>query len=171
MEAAQMEKTCCVTGHRDMDTEQMEEIRDALKKEVEKAVEDGYVSFLSSFTGPAEQVFAETVLDLKKDHPDLRLYAVIPYRTKLVRLMDQEAAKRLLDACEDIIVLKEEYQPNVYTEQNRYLAEHSDRAIIVYDGREKGATVNMIRQVHRNKKEMREIPVGLKLKFSGGQRF
>ena len=37
-----MEKTCCVTGHRDMDTEQMEEIRDALKKEVEKAVEDGY---------------------------------------------------------------------------------------------------------------------------------
>ena len=36
-----MEKTCCVTGHRDMDTEQMEEIRDALKKEVEKAVEDG----------------------------------------------------------------------------------------------------------------------------------
>ena len=39
-----MEKTCCVTGHRDMDTEQMEEIRDALKKEVEKAVEDGYVS-------------------------------------------------------------------------------------------------------------------------------
>lgn len=49
MEAAQMEKTCCVTGHRDMDTEQMEEIRDALKKEVEKAVEDGYVSFLSSF--------------------------------------------------------------------------------------------------------------------------
>lgn len=133
-----MEKTCCVTGHRDMDTEQMEEIRDALKK---------------------------------KDHPDLRLYAVIPYRNKLVRLMDQEAAKGLLDACEYAIILKEEYQPNVYTERNRYLAEHSDRAIIVYDGREKGATVNMIRQVHRNKKEMREIPVGLKLKFSGGQRF
>ena len=148
-----------------------EEIRDALKKEVEKAVEDGYVSFLSSFTGPAEQVFAETVLELKKDHPDLRLYAVIPYRNKLVRLMDQEAVKRLLDACEDIILLKEEYQPNVYTERNRYLAEHSDRAIIVYDGRDKGATVNMIRQVHRNKKEMREIPVGLNLEFSGGQRF
>ena len=85
--------------------------------------------------------------------------------------MDQEAAKGLLDDCEDIIVLKEEYQPNVYTERNRYLAEHSDRAIIVYDGRDKGATVNMIRQVHRNKKEMREIPIGLNLKFSGGQRF
>lgn len=165
-----MEKTCCVTGHRDMDTEQMEEIRDALKKEVEKAVEDGYVSFLSGFTGPAEQVFAETVLDLKQDHPDLRLSAVIPYRNKLKRLMNQEAVKELLSACDDIIVLKEEYQPNVYTERNRYLAEHSDRAIIIYDGRDKGSTVNMIRQVHRNKKEMREIPVGLKLKFSGGQR-
>ena len=171
MEAAQMEKTCCVTGHRDMDTEQTEEIRDALKKEVEKAVEDGYVSFLSSFTGPAEQIFAETVLDLKKDHPGLRLSAVIPYRNKLKRLREQESVKGLLDDCDDITVLKEEYQPNVYTERNRYLAEHSDRAIIVYDGRDKGATVNMIRQVHRNKKEMREIPVGLELKFSGGQRF
>ena len=108
---------------------------------------------------------------MKKNHPDLRLYAVIPYRNKLVRLTDQETAKGLLDACEDIIILKEEYQPNVYTERNRYLAEHSDRAIIVYDGRDKGATVNMIRQVHRNKKEMREIPVGLNLEFSGGQRF
>ena len=166
-----MEKTCCVTGHRDMDTEQTEEIRDALKKEVEKAVEDGYVSFLSSFTGPVEQVFAETVLDLKKDHPNLRLSAVIPYRNKLNWLRKQESVKGLLDTCDDIIVLKEEYQPNVYTERNRYLAEHSGRVIIVYDGRDKGATVNMIRQVHRNKKEMREIPVGLELKFSGGQRF
>lgn len=166
-----MEKTCCVTGHRDMNTEQTEEIRDALKKEVEKAVEDGYVSFLSSFTGPAEQIFAETVLDLKQDHLDLRLSAVIPYRNKLKRLMNQEAVKELLSACDDIIVLKEEYQSNVYTERNRYLAEHSDRAIIIYDGRDKGSTVNMIRQVHRNKKEMREIPIGLNLKFSGGQRF
>lgn len=162
-----MGKTCCMTGHRDMDEEQTGKIRVALKKEIEKAVEDGYDSFLSGFTGIADQAFAEIVLELQKDHPEIRLSAVIPYRNMLNRLKGREETKALLDACEDITVLNEEYQPNVYIARNRYLAEHSDRAIIVYDGREKGATVNMIRQVHRSKKEMREIPVGLELNYPG----
>lgn len=162
-----MGKTCCMTGHRDMDEEQTGKIRAALKKEIEKAVEDGYDSFMSGFTGIADQAFAEIVLELQKDHPEIRLSAVIPYRNMLKRLKGREEIKALLDACEDITVLNEEYQPNVYIARNRYLAEHSDRAIIVYDGREKGATVNMIRQVHRSKKEMREIPVGLELNYPG----
>lgn len=162
-----MGKTCCMTGHRDMDEEQTGKIRVALKKEIEKAVEDGYDSFMSGFTGIADQAFAEIVLELQKDHPEIRLSAVIPYRNMLKRLKGREEIKALLDACEDITVLNEEYQPNVYIARNRYLAEHSDRAIIVYDGREKGATVNMIRQVHRSKKEMREIPVGLELNYPG----
>ena len=82
---------------------------------------------------------------------------------KLNRMKEQEDIKALLDSCDDITVLKEDYQPSIYIERNRYLAEHSDRAIIAYDGREKGATVNMIRQIHRRQKEMQEIPVGLEI--------
>ena len=84
---------------------------------------------------------------------------------KLNRMKEQEDIKALLDSCDDITVLKEDYQPNIYVERNRYLAEHSDRAIIAYDGREKGATVNMIRQIHRRQKEMQEIPVGLEIRL------
>lgn len=95
---------------------------------------------------------AEIVLELKKDHPEIQMSAVIPYRNKLNRMREQEDIKALLDSCDDMTVLKEDYQPGIYVERNRYLAEHSDRAIIVYDGREKGATVNMIRQIHRRQK-------------------
>ena len=84
---------------------------------------------------------------------------------KLNRMKEQEDIKALLDSCDDITVLKEDYQPSIYVERNRYLAEHSDRAIIVYDGREKGATVNMIRQIHIRQKEMQEIPVGLEIRL------
>lgn len=94
--------------------------------------------------------------------------AVIPYRNKLNRMREQEDIKALLDSCDDMTVLKEDYQPGIYVERNRYLAEHSDRAIIVYDGREKGATVNMIRQIHRRHKEMQEIPVGLEIRCCSG---
>ena len=40
------------------------------------------------------------------------------------------------------------------------MAERSDRVIAVYDGREKGGTVRMIRFAHMLKKELCEIPVG-----------
>ena len=96
---------------------------------------------------------------------EIQISAVIPYRNKLNRMNEQEDIKALLDSCDDITVLKEDYQPSIYVERNRYLAEHSDRAIIAYDGREKGATVNMIRQIHRRQKEMQEIPVGLEIRL------
>lgn len=53
-----------------------------------------------------------------------------------------------------------EYQPSVYSHRNRYMVEHSDRVIAVYDGREKGGTVRTIRFAHQMRKELREIPVG-----------
>ena len=43
---------------------------------------------------------------------------------------------------------------------HRYMVEHSDRVIAVYDGRETGGTAKTIRFTHRMKKELREIPVG-----------
>ncbi len=44
---------------------------------------------------------------------------------------------------------------------NRYIVEHADRVIAVYDGREKDGTVKAIRYAHQFRKELREIPLGL----------
>ncbi len=41
-----------------------------------------------------------------------------------------------------------------------YMVEHSERVMVVYDGREKGGTVRTIRFAHQMKKELREIPMG-----------
>lgn len=43
----------------------------------------------------------------------------------------------MLEACHDVVVIREEYQPSVYSHRNRYMVEHSNRVIAVYDGREK----------------------------------
>ena len=51
-------------------------------------------------------------------------------------------------------------QSAAYTRRNRFMVEHADRVIAVYDGRETGGTVKMIRLVHQMRKELREIPVG-----------
>lgn len=154
------EKTCCVTGHRDIPAEQIDAVKYALRREIIKAVSDGYTGFMTGFADGADQYFAEMVVKLQEDFPNLRLIAVIPYRKRVDSLESREQTKTLLHACADVVVIQEEYRPNVYAKRNRYMVEHSDRVIAVYDGREKGGTVNTIRLTHNMKKELREIPVG-----------
>ena len=135
------EKTCCVTGHRDIPADETAHVKKVLRREIEKAVNDGFTVFLSGFADGVDQYFAEIVLELQSKNPGLKLIAALPYRKRLDSLCQKEHTNALLDACAEVIVIQEEYKPNVYAKRNRYMAEHSDRVIAVYDGREKGGTV------------------------------
>ena len=153
-------KTCCVTGHRDLPQKEINYVKAALGREVDRAVADGYTCFMSGFGEGVDQYFAEIVLEKKKENPALELIAVIPYRKRLDSLNEKGRTHEMLEACAEVVVVQEEYHPSVYSRRSRYMAELSDRVIAVYDGREKGGTVRTIRFAHMLKKEFREIPVG-----------
>ena len=153
-------KTCCVTGHRDLPQKEINRVKTALRKEIEKAVADGFTCFMSGFAEGVDQYFAEIVLEMRKSNPALELVAVIPYQKRLDNLRQKKWTYAMLEACADVVVIREEYQPSVYSHRNRYMVEYSDRVIAVYDGREKGGTAGTIRFTHTLKKELREIPVG-----------
>lgn len=153
-------KVCCVTGHRDLPQNQINYVKAALLREIEKAVADGYTCFMSGFAEGVDQYFVEMVMEKQKEDPALELIAVLPYRKRLDSLREKGRTYEMLEACSDVVVMQEEYRPSVYSHRNRYMVEHSDRVIAVYDGREKGGTVRTIRFTHRMKKELREIPVG-----------
>ena len=158
-------KTCCVTGHRDFPMRQTEYVKVSLRREIEKAIADGYTHFMSGFAEGVDQYFAEIVMEKKQDDPALQLIAVIPYRKRLENLKKRERTKILLEGCAEVKVIQEEYLPSVYSHRNRYMVENSDRVIAVYDGREKGGTVSTIRFTHKMKKELREIPVGPQIRL------
>ena len=153
-------KTCCVTGHRDLPQKEINRVKAAVRKEIERAIADGFTCFMSGFAEGVDQYFAEIVLEMRRLNPALELVAVIPYQKRLDNLQKKKRTYKMLETCADIIVIREEYQPSVYSHRNRYMVEHSDRVIAVYDGREKGGTVGTIRFTHVLKKELREIPVG-----------
>lgn len=153
-------KICCVTGHRDLPQNQINYVKAALMREIEKAVADGFTCFMSGFAEGVDQYFVEMVMEKQKDDPSLELIAVIPYQKRLDSLRTKGRTYEMLEACHDVVVIQEEYQPSVYSHRNRYMVEHSNRVIAVYDGREKGGTVRTIRFAHQMKKELREIPVG-----------
>lgn len=153
-------KTCCVTGHRSLPQKEINRIKASLRLEIEKAINDGFTCFMSGFAEGVDQYFAEIVLEMQKSNRALELVAVIPYQKRLDSLREKKRTDEILDACADVVVIREEYQPSVYSRRNRYMVEHSDRVIAVYDGREDGGTAGTIRFTHMLEKELREIPVG-----------
>ena len=48
-------KTCCVTGHRDLPQNQINYVKAALLREIEKSVADGFTCFMSCllYTSPS----------------------------------------------------------------------------------------------------------------------
>ena len=154
-------RTCCVTGHRDLPQREINHVKAALRQEIVKAIADGFTCFMSGFAEGVDQYFAEIVLEMRNSNPALELVAVIPYQKRLDSLREKKWTYEMLEECADVVVIRDEYQPSVYSHRNRYMVEHSDRVIAVYDGREKGGTAGTIRFTHVLKKELREIPVGV----------
>lgn len=76
------QKICGVTGHREIPAEYMEQAEQDLRREIEKAIADGYTYFISGFADGADQLFARIVLEKAKENPALRLEAAIPYRNR-----------------------------------------------------------------------------------------
>lgn len=85
------QKICGVTGHREIPAEYMEQAEQGLRREIEKAIADGYTYFISGFADGADQLFAGIVLEKAKENPALRLEAAIPYHNRYKRLMEDSA--------------------------------------------------------------------------------
>jgi len=150
-------KTCCVTGHREIPTDKEGEIRQKLHSEVLQAINDGYNVFISGFADGADLVFADIVVQLKKQFPKLFLEAAIPYQSRLNAKSKQ--FQQLLMECNGVEVVCEKYQPNCFLLRNRYMINQSSRVIAVYDGRDKGGTLATMRYAYCLERDVRVITI------------
>lgn len=151
------EKTCCVTGHRDISEERIAYVEQELRREILTAIEEGYTRFISGFAEGADLLFAAIVAEQKKNHPDLFLEAAIPYAGRVKTKNKQ--FHELLRACNGVKVVCQEYAPSCFMQRNRYMAGESQRVIAVYDGRDHGGTLFTMRYAHTLGKEVRVIRV------------
>lgn len=151
------EKTCCVTGHRNIPKEQVTYIEHELRFQVQAAIQDGYTRFISGFAEGTDLIFASVVAEEKKQHPDLFLEAAIPYSG---RLKTKDAAfHKLLQSCNGIKVVCKQYIPSCFMQRNRYMVSESQRVIAVYDGRESGGTLFTMRYAHIMDRDVRVIEI------------
>ena len=152
------EKTCCVTGHRDIPAELADRIRELLRQEILQAIGDGYTHFISGFAAGADLLFAEILAELKEAYP-ITLEAAIPYPGRMKT--PDKTFQRLIRCCDTVRIHSEVYFKGCYMRRNRYMVDQSQRVIAVYDGRPYGGTAATVRYASR--KEVHMVWISLPL--------
>lgn len=136
------EKTCCVTGHRDIPEQKKEDITQLLKQEILEAITDGYTHFISGFATGTDLMFADMVVQLKAVYP-IVLEAAIPYSGRMKT--PDKTFQRLIRCCDTVKIHSDCYFEGCYARRNCYMVDQSQRIIAVYDGRTTGGTAATLR--------------------------
>lgn len=139
---------CAFSGHRPWrlpwgnreSSPQCLAVKMLMRQYLDRLTAEGYNHFLCGMALGADFYFAQTVLDCKQSAPSLTLEAVLPNPEQDARWADEFRARyqALLAQCDKITVLEPEYSQQSYLARNRYLVDHSDLLMTLYDGGEGG---------------------------------
>ena len=127
---------CCFTGHRpEKMSASEEEVRRGLRREILRAIGEGYVTFLSGMARGVDHWAAEEVLKLREEY-GLRLICALPH-PDFERKWSEEARKvhrRILSLADHVVTVSPSYHAGVYQRRNCYMVDHASLVIAAYDG-------------------------------------
>ena len=150
---AEREKTCCFTGHRpsklpwgynESDSGCLR-LKAAVADVLSALYGDGVRRFLCGMAEGADMYFAEAVIALREQRPDVTLEAVIPFEGQERRWPERSRRRygRLVLLCDACTVLHGEYAREHYLERDRYMADRSAVLVAVYGGKRGGTRYTM----------------------------
>jgi uncharacterized phage-like protein YoqJ len=145
--------TVCFTGHRpEKLTLAEDQVRGALRKGIDKALEWKYTTFISGMAPGVDIWAAEEILALKKGHPEIKLICAIPYdgfdrnwNTEWKEKFD--AVKSQADEAYFICPKSMRAAPII---RDKWMVDHSSLVIAVYTGG-KGGTRTTIEYAEKQK--------------------
>lgn len=160
--------SCSFTGHRISKLPWGNDEGDsrciALKEKLFAVTEAVYFSgvrhFICGMANGCDLYFAETVLELKKERPDIILEAAVPYPGQADSWGQslKDRYESLLSRCDKKTVVQEFFTRDCMMRRNRYMVDNSSVLIACYDGKP-GGTMNTLLYALRQKVEIIEVPV------------
>ncbi len=148
-------RSCAFTGHRPLALPWGEQENDprcaALKTRLREAVRRAYGKgcrhFICGMAQGADFYFCEAVIELKGECPDVVLEGAVPFPGQSEG-WSEEARRRyteLLSRCDMETLIQQFYSPTCMQRRNRYMVDHADCLIAVYNGDPKGSgTLNTL---------------------------
>lgn len=84
---------------------------------------------------------------LDKEFPNISLYSIVPYSNQSCKWNDKQISRcnSILKQCDKVVTLQDAYTFDCMQRRNRYMVEHSDCVVAVWNGTSSGtsSTVNM----------------------------
>ena len=146
-EQEKREKRCCFTGHRPEKLNRPEaEIVAWLEAEICKAIDDGFITFISGMARGVDIWAAEIVLRLRDEGLPIHLICASPFEG-FERSWDEKWKQRYTDVMKKADLVKficKSYSTACFQIRNRWMVDRSARVIAVFDGKD-GGTKNTIR--------------------------
>ena len=137
---------CCFTGHRPEKLEQADdEIREWLTAQIENAIDDGYLTFITGMAMGVDIWAGEIVVRLREQDPRLHLIAAVPWQGFSARWNPEwkKQYEQLLKRADLVRYISHSYNQEVFARRNQWMIAHSSRVIGFYNGSD-GSTKDMI---------------------------
>ena len=124
-------QTCCFTGHRKIPLDQLESVTQRLRDAVIASIKDVYLYFGAGGALGFDTLAAKTVLNLKKDYPQIKLILVLPCKTQTGgwKQEDIEEYNRIMKAADKVVYTSQDYYNGCMHKRNRHLVNNSSRCI------------------------------------------
>lgn len=145
----------CVTGHREIDVNKIDKVKDGLKYWIEYCIEKGYTNFISGFAIGVDLIFAELVIEEKRNNPDITLEAAIPYANRM-NTYDKKF-QELIKKVDKITICNQEYNDECFFIRNRYMVDNSDIVIAAWNVNKRGGTYYTMNYARKKQKELHII--------------
>lgn len=136
-EAEMRRHRCCFTGHR---PEKLGApaglVRRQLAVQIQRAVDDGYTTFISGVSRGVDLWAAQIVLQLRQTDPTLRLICAIPFPGFEAGWSDDWRVQyaQVLQAADLCRYISERFSRQAYQVRNRWMVRHSALLIAAYTG-------------------------------------
>ncbi len=121
----------CFTGHRKIPFMQIHTIKKNLKKVIVSLIKQGYCFFGVGGALGFDTIAAQTILDLKQDHPQIKLILVLPCPSQADhwREKDKTIYEEVKAKADKVVYIAQEYTRGCMFARNRHLVDNSSVCI------------------------------------------
>lgn len=150
--------SCCFTGHRDIGAEKIPSIREKLYELLVKVIESGYTDFYDGGAIGFDMLAAETVLELKKKYPHIKLHIIVPCANQSARWSSDNAERynAVLEKADEVNCLSPVYYNGCMQKRNRYMVDNSSLCIAFLEN-EKSGSAGTVRYAEKQGTEIINI--------------
>ena len=128
------------------------ELKALLTSLIREKIDNGVTHFLSGMALGIDCYAAEIILELRKEFPSITLEAIIPCANQSSKWSEQQVIRynNILEQCDSKTILQQEYTPDCMVKRNRYMVDHSDCVIAVWNGKNSGTGATVRYAVMKN---------------------